>query len=108
MSTKTRKPASPSRASRNGKAHVPAEREGDVLTLQQAAKYLKVTAPALAKDAEAGRIPSQLVGGEWRFLRQAIVGWLGEKSKTRIYPKPGIWKDLDEDPEEFIRRARSL
>jgi hypothetical protein len=48
----------------------------DVLTLAQAAAYLQLPEDAVRAEAEAGRLPGRSVAGEWRFLRDAIVGWL--------------------------------
>ena len=48
----------------------------EVLTLQEAARYVRVSEKTLREMAKAGRVPSQRVGREWRFLRQALEEWL--------------------------------
>ena len=47
-----------------------------VLTLTEAAAFLRVNDKALAEKAAAGEVPARQIGGEWRFLRQALVDWL--------------------------------
>lgn len=48
----------------------------DVLTLAEAAAYLKVSVDGLRADAVAARLPCRNVAGEWRFIKSAIVRWL--------------------------------
>jgi excisionase family DNA binding protein len=48
----------------------------DVLTLEEAAVYLRVTPEGLKSQAANGRMPAQLVDGEWRFLKSALMQWL--------------------------------
>jgi hypothetical protein len=47
-----------------------------VLTLTEAAVFLRVTDKALADKAAAGEVPARQIGGEWPFLRRALVDWL--------------------------------
>jgi excisionase family DNA binding protein len=47
-----------------------------VLTLTEAAGFLRVSDKALADKAIAGEVPARQIGGEWRFLRRALVDWL--------------------------------
>jgi excisionase family DNA binding protein len=49
----------------------------EVLTLPEAASYLRVTEEALAKLVEDDAIPAQKIGAEWRFLKRALTVWLG-------------------------------
>jgi len=60
-----------------GRADVVAADAPDVLTVEQAAELLKVEPQAVAELAEAGELPGRRIGGEWRFLRGALLGWLG-------------------------------
>ena len=50
--------------------------DSDVLTLCEAAAYVRVSEKTLREMAKAGRAPCQRVGREWRFLRQALNDWL--------------------------------
>lgn len=51
-------------------------RLGEVLTLAEAAEYLRVDEQTLAKLAAKHRIPAQKIGEEWRFLKKALDDWL--------------------------------
>lgn len=53
-----------------------APRLGEVLTLAEAAKYLRVDEQTLAELAAKRRVPSQKIGEEWRFLKKALDEWL--------------------------------
>jgi len=51
----------------------------NVLTLTEAASFVRVSKNTLGALARRNRIPSKKVGREWRFLRSALVGWLANK-----------------------------
>lgn len=48
----------------------------EILTLSEAAAFIRVSEKTLGEMARARRIPSQKVGREWRFLRNALEDWL--------------------------------
>lgn len=48
----------------------------EILTLSEAATFIRVSEKTLGEMARARRIPSQKVGREWRFLRSALEDWL--------------------------------
>jgi excisionase family DNA binding protein len=48
-----------------------------VLTLSEAAEYLRVPPAELDKLVAEGKVPARNIGGEWRFLRNALENWLG-------------------------------
>jgi excisionase family DNA binding protein len=48
----------------------------DVLTLAEAASYLRVSEEELFRLAEQQDVPAQRIGGEWRFLKRALGHWL--------------------------------
>jgi len=52
--------------------------QGDVLTIEELAAYLKISKSTAYKLVREGRIPSRKVGRHWRFLRGAIDRWLEE------------------------------
>lgn len=54
----------------------------EVLTLTEAAAYLRVEEEKVAHLAERGDLPARNVGGEWRFLRSALRDWLGRDSRA--------------------------
>jgi len=53
----------------------------EVLTLEEAARYLRLSPETVARQAAKGNIPGQWVEGSWRFLHAALVDWL----RTRDY-----------------------
>ena len=48
----------------------------EILTLSEAAAFIRVSEKTLGEMARARRIPSQKVGREWRFLRSGLEDWL--------------------------------
>ena len=48
----------------------------DVLTLQEAADYLRVSEELIGRLAEDAVIPARRVGSEWRFLKYGLNEWL--------------------------------
>ncbi len=52
----------------------------EILTLAEAAKFIRVSERTLGEMARTRRIPSQKVGREWRFLRAGLEAWLAGES----------------------------
>jgi excisionase family DNA binding protein len=88
----------------------------DVLTLAEAAAYLRLPEAVVAQLAEWQDLPGRRIGTEWRFLRSAIQNWLsqpaGPSSKAALRELAGTWKD---DPhletivkEAYKRRGRPI
>ena len=50
----------------------------EVLTPGEAATLLRVEETVVLSGAERGEIPGRSVGGEWRFARAALMGWLAD------------------------------
>lgn len=57
----------------------------DVLTLEEAARYVRVSEKTLREMAKSGRIPSQRAGREWRFLRRALEDWLTGSNNSSLH-----------------------
>ncbi len=55
---------------------MPDKQFDDVLSLAEAAAYLRVPEQELLRLAECRDIPGQKIGGEWRFLKRALGHWL--------------------------------
>ena len=49
----------------------------EVLTVEQAAELLQTDPEAVRTLADAGELPGRKIGDEWRFLRRAVLAWLG-------------------------------
>lgn len=51
-----------------------------VMTLREAASYLRISAPTLQKLAEDGEIPGVQIDGKWRFPKPNLDDWLALRS----------------------------
>ena len=49
---------------------------GDVLTLKEAAAYLRLAESEVQSLVNSQGLPGRAVGGEWRFLKSALQDWL--------------------------------
>ena len=62
---------------RNGSKHAsPAAPGRQVMTLREVAGYLGLHVMTVYKLTREGRIPSAKIGGQWRFKRDVLEGWL--------------------------------
>lgn len=86
---------------------------GDVMTLAEAAAYLRLPEESVVAAATGQGLPGRLVGGEWRFLKSAIQQWLSvsqptaEMRKAALLAFAGSWKDdpyLEDMVEEIYRK----
>ena len=61
-----------------------ASERDQVITIQEAAQYLRVPLSSLYKLAQRGELPCQKIGRHWRFRREAMDRWLegGQKDDT--------------------------
>src|SRR5580658_6620251 len=60
----------------------------DVMTLAEAADFLRATEDAIEKMAAAGKLPARRVGDDWRFLRSALCSWLSECGASAPVKEP--------------------
>ncbi len=82
---------------------------GEVLTLSEAAGYLRLPEGDVLRLIEEQSLPARRLGSEWRFLKSAIQEWLSQPvpKKKNIWDMAGIFKDdphLDEIVKEAMRR----
>jgi excisionase family DNA binding protein len=82
-----------------------------VLTLAEAAAYLRVPEDEVVRLVRQQELPGRLLGTEWRFLKCALQDWLRapppKGSKEAILALAGAWKDdpyLDEEVKEIYKR----
>jgi excisionase family DNA binding protein len=54
-----------------------------VLTLEEAAAYLRLPPETVARQNSQGEIPGRQVGTEWRFLQSALDEWLSMRDSRR-------------------------
>ena len=62
----------------------------DVLTLEEAANYLRLPRETIERQAAQGQIPGRRIEDTWRFLRAAIDDWLRSyDSRTLLLQQAG-------------------
>ncbi len=84
----------------------------EVLTLAEAAAYLRVPEDDVVHSIHTQKLPARQVGTEWRFSKQALGDWLRnpgppKPSKEAVLARIGSWKDdpdLDEMLKEIYKR----
>lgn len=86
----------------------------DVLTLEELAEYLKVSPAAARRVIKEQNLPGRNIGGEWRFLRDAVANWLRgqepvvqQQQKARTdFAKPPAVAPQEDNREQFSRPPR--
>ena len=77
-----------------------------MLTLAEAAAYLRVPEAELVRMVGPRGLPGRLIGSEWRFSREAVQDWLRTQpepsSKESLLALAGAWKD-DPHLDEMLR-----
>jgi hypothetical protein len=87
----------------NGQTH-------EVLTLAEAAAYLRLAESEVVGLAHTQGLPGRYITGEWRFLKAALQHWLATGSptwdtrKAAILELSGKYKD-DPDLENIVEDA---
>jgi excisionase family DNA binding protein len=83
----------------------------EVLTLAEAAAYLRVPEAEVVRLVRQQDLPGRLIGPEWRFLKSALQDWLRtpppKPSKEAVLACIGSWKDdpyLEEMLKEIYRQ----
>lgn len=64
-----------------------ADVEGEILTLDEVAAYLKAGKRTVYRLAQQGDIPAFKLGGTWRFRRTELDRWIAASIKKN--PKQG-------------------
>ena len=57
--------------------------EKEILTIEEAADYLKIGKRSIYKLAKDGKIPGKKVLNKWRFEKDSLRGWVSGESKER-------------------------
>ncbi len=52
--------------------------EANILTVTEAAAYIRVSKKTMRQLARDGRVPGKKIGREWRFLRSALEAWIAD------------------------------
>ena len=69
----------------------------DVLTLAEAAEYLRTSEAGVIDAIEQQNLPARRIGQEWRILKSAIEQWLlmpqsRTTGKAALQSLAGVWK----------------
>lgn len=56
-------------------------REGEILTVVEVARFLRVPKSTVYKLARVGELPASKIGKHWRFLRREIHEWMRGRSR---------------------------
>ena len=54
-----------------------------VMTLREAAQYLRMGTTVLEQMAQEGKVPALMIDGKWRFARTAVDEWLNLQGRQR-------------------------
>jgi len=83
-------------------------KQTEVLTLEEAARFLRVSKDAVRELAIQRKIPGQQVKKKWRFLKAALEEWLRGReilsSRDAFLGQAGAFKD-DPALEEIVKEA---
>jgi excisionase family DNA binding protein len=65
-----------------------------VLTLEEAAMYLRLPVETIARQAAQGQIPGRRIEETWRFLKAALDDWLrAQDSRLLLLQQAGALAD---------------
>lgn len=76
----------------------------DVLTLPEAASYLRVSEADVIEMVTHHDLPARKIGDQWRFLKRGLENWLVEPSgKNGLLQHAGAMKD-DPEMENILKK----
>ncbi|HPV82933.1 MAG TPA: helix-turn-helix domain-containing protein [Nitrospira sp.] len=55
--------------------------EGEILTVSDVARFLRVPKSTVYKLARLGELPASKIGKHWRFLRRDIHDWMHSRTQ---------------------------
>ena len=59
---------------------------GEIMTIEDVAKYLKLKPQTIYTWAQKGKIPAAKIGKEWRFRKDLIDAWFNEHIQDQFQP----------------------
>jgi excisionase family DNA binding protein len=79
----------------------------EVLTLAEAAAYLRVSEEALLGEIGPQAVPVRRIGDEWRFLKSALNEWLSTSKPSAKEAMLRMAGQFQDDPylDEIVREA---
>jgi excisionase family DNA binding protein len=93
----------------SGRNPVAFAESGEILTLAEAAVYLRIGNEDVLRLVQEQNLPGRCVGEEWRFLKEALRDWL--RSPTPGMQKETFWQThfgaLKDDPylQEYLAES---
>jgi excisionase family DNA binding protein len=76
---------------------------GEVLTLEEAAGYLKLPQDTMEREVNQGKIPGRRIDCTWRFHKSALDEWLnGQDGRSVLLSQAGALAD-----DETLAQLRS-
>jgi excisionase family DNA binding protein len=89
-------------------AATPKTSDAEVLTLSEAAIYLRVAEEDVVRLVHLQALPGRRIGSDWRFLKAGLRDWLRiphqNSGKEAMLDLAGAWKD-DPDIDQIVREA---
>lgn len=61
--------------------------EDDILTIEEVAKYLRVSERTVYDWAQKGEIPSGKIGTVWRFKKAEVEKWVNDRLTSNVKPQ---------------------
>ena len=76
----------------------------DIMTLEELAKYLRVSERTVYDWANKGEIPGGKIGTSWRFKREDIENWVNQKLSPRLQTTTSVVPSISAvlDPEKTV------
>jgi len=76
---------------------------GEVVTLEEAAGYLKLPQDTMERGVNQGKIPGRRIDRTWRFHKSALDEWLnGQDGRSVLLSQAGVLAD-----DETLAQLRS-
>lgn len=63
-----------------------------LMTLQEIARYLKLSVHTIYKMVEQGRLPGIKLGKHWRFRKEEVYEWLTRKTTAAAKARHEKWR----------------
>jgi excisionase family DNA binding protein len=56
----------------------------EIMTIEEAAAYLRIPVSSMYRLAQTGKIPAVKVGRHWRFHRQTLASWFTGQAVSSV------------------------
>jgi excisionase family DNA binding protein len=76
----------------------------EILTLEEAASYLRLSLEAIERNADKGAIPGRRIDGTWRFSKLALDAWLRHHDYRQILVRQTGALSQDENMSDILNQ----